>query len=97
LHDAFAGVARIYVNRADNHVSNTSVEYRICARSSAPRSRARLERDVQRGARRRGRAKIAETLNLSVIATRFAMMSFRYYSIVYDQNRSNGWIRARLA
>jgi hypothetical protein len=97
LHDAFAGVPRVYVNRADNDISNTCAKYRICAWSSAPCCRARLQSNEQRGARGHGRTEIAETLNLSVIATRFPMVPFRYYSIVYDQNRSNSRIRARLA
>jgi hypothetical protein len=96
LHDAFAGVPRVYINRADNYVFNASADYRICAGSSAPCCRARLQSNEQRGARGHGRTEIAETLNLSVIATRFPMVSFRYYSIVDDQNSSNSWIRARL-
>src|SRR6266487_1219305 len=96
LRDAFAGVTRVYVSRSDNHVSNPSAKYCICAWCCAPHGRTRLERNVQRGPRRHGRTEIAETLNLSVIATRFPMASFRYYSIVYDQNRSNSRIRACL-
>jgi hypothetical protein len=97
LRDASAGVPRVYVNRADNYPSNASADYRICAWSSASRCRTRLQSNIQRSARRHGRTEIAEALNLSVIATRFAMMPFRYYSIVYDQNRSHSRIRARLA
>jgi len=84
LHDTFAGVPRVYVNRADNYVFNASADYRICAGSSAPCCRARLQSNEQCGARRHGRTEIAETLNLSVIATRFPMMPSGYYSIVYD-------------
>jgi hypothetical protein len=97
LHDAFAEVPRVYVSRADNYVSNTSVEYCIGARSSAPCGRTRLQSDVQRGACGHGRVEIAEALNLGMIATRFSMVAFRYYSIVYDQDRSNSRIRTRLA
>jgi hypothetical protein len=97
LHDAFAGVPRVYVNRADNYVFNASADYRICAGRSASRCRTRLQSNIQRSARRDGRTEIAEALNLSVIATRFAMVSFRHYSIVYHQNRSNSRIRARPA
>jgi hypothetical protein len=97
LHDAVAGVPRIYVNRADNNISNTCAKYRICAWCCAPRGRARLQSNEQRGARGHGRTEIAETLNLSVIATRFPMVPFGYYSIVYDQHRSHSWIRAGLA
>jgi hypothetical protein len=89
-------VPRISVNPADHYVFNASADYRICAGSSAARCRARLQSNVQRGARGHGRTEIAETLNLSVIATCFPMVSFRYYSIVDDQNSSNSWIRARL-
>src|SRR6266581_7815949 len=84
LHYAFAAVPRVYVNRADNDVFNTGVEYRICAWSSASCRGARLQSNVQRGPRRHGGTEIAETLNLSVIATRFPMVSFRCCSIVYD-------------
>src|SRR5882724_8280644 len=37
LRDAFAGVPRVYVNRADNKVSNAGPEYRLCTWSSAAR------------------------------------------------------------
>jgi hypothetical protein len=97
LHDAFAGVPRVYVNRADNNISHTSVEYRICAWSSAPRCRTWLQSNVQRGPHGHGRAEIAKAVNLSVIASRFPMVSFRYNPIVYDQNRANSRIRAGLS
>src|SRR6266516_1990137 len=96
LHDAFAGVARIYVSCADHHVFDSSLNYRISARSSAPCRRTRLQSNVQCGASRHTRIEIAEALNLSVIATRFPMMPFRYYSIVNHQNRSHGRIWTRL-
>jgi hypothetical protein len=35
LHNAFAGVTRIYVNRADNDVADSRLKYRIGARSGA--------------------------------------------------------------
>jgi hypothetical protein len=95
--DTSAGVPRVYVSRADNYVFNTGADYRICAGGSASRGRARLQRDIQRGARWHGRTEIAQTLNLSVIAPRFPMVSFRYYSIVDDQHRSYSWIWARQA
>src|SRR4029077_21068243 len=97
LRDASAEVPRVYVNCADNHLSNASADYRICAWSSAPRGRTRLQSNVQRSARRHGPTEIAETLNLSVIATRSPMVPFRYYTVVYDQNRSHSRIRAGLA
>jgi hypothetical protein len=42
------------------------------------------------------RAKIAETLNLSVIATCSSMMSFRHNLIINDKNRSDYGVRASL-
>src|SRR5437867_10534004 len=42
------------------------------------------------------RAEIAETLNLSVIATCSSMMSFRYNLIINDKNRSDCGVRASL-
>jgi hypothetical protein len=97
LNDAFAGVPRVYVSCAHNDVSDTSLDYRICAWSGAPRCRTRLQSNVQCGARGHRRTEIAEALNFSVIAARFLVVSFRYYPIVYDQNRSNSRIWARLA
>jgi hypothetical protein len=97
LHDAFAGMPRVYVSRADNYLFNASAEYRVCARSSTPCGRTRFQSHVQRGACRHGRAEIAEALNLGVIATRFPVVPFRYYSIFYHQDRSNSRIRTRLA
>jgi hypothetical protein len=97
FHDAFAGVARIYVSGADHYVFDSSHNYRICARSSAPCRGARLQSDVQRGAGRHTRTEITEALNLGVIATRGPMMPLRYDSIIIDQNRSNSGIWARLA
>jgi hypothetical protein len=42
------------------------------------------------------RAKIAETLNLSVIATCSSMISFRHNLIINDKNRSDCGVRASL-
>src|SRR5438876_5849044 len=89
LHDASAGVARIYVSRANHYVFDSSLDYRIRARSSAPCRGARLQSNVKRGASRHTRTEIAKALNLSVIASCFPMMAFRHYSIVNDQNRSD--------
>jgi hypothetical protein len=97
LLDAFAGVARIYVSRADHHVFDSSFDYCVCARSSPPCRGARLQSNVQRGAPRHTRTEIAEAFNLSVIATRFPVVPSRYYSIVNDQNCSHSWIGASLA
>jgi hypothetical protein len=97
LPDAFATVARIYVRRADHYVFDSRLDYRICACSGAPCRGARLQSNVQRGASRYTRTEITKALNLSMIASRFPMMPFRYYSIVNDQNRSDRWIWAGLA
>jgi hypothetical protein len=97
LHDTFAGVARIYVTRADHYAFDSRLDYRICACSGAPCRGAWLQSNVQRGASRYTRTEITKALNLSVIAPRFPMMPFRYYSIVNDQNRSDRWIWTGLA
>jgi hypothetical protein len=94
LHDAFARVAWIHVSRADNHVSNSSLEYCICARSSASFCGARFQRNVKRGPGGHGRGEIAEAFNLGVIATGLPMMTFSDDSITDDQNRSDGGIGA---
>jgi hypothetical protein len=97
LRDTFAAVPRVHVNCADNHASNPSLEYRVCARRSTSSCGTRLQRDIKRGSRRHGRAETAEALNLSVIATCFPMMSLRYNSIINDEHCANYRIRARLA
>jgi hypothetical protein len=84
LLDAFAGVARIYVTRADNYAFDSSLDYRVCAWSSAPGRGARLQSNVQCSASRHTRTEITKALNLGVIATRCAMTTFGYYSIVND-------------
>jgi hypothetical protein len=89
-------VTRIYVNRANHYVSDSRLKYRICARSSASFCGARLQRNVKRGSGGQWRTKIAKAFNLSVIAAGPAMMSSRHDSIVDDQNRTNGGIRASL-
>jgi len=96
LHNTVAAVTRIHVNRADNHISDSSLEYRVYARTSASFCGARLESHVQRRASRRRCTEMADAFNLSVIAARCSMMSFCYDSVVNDQNRSDCWIRARL-
>jgi hypothetical protein len=89
-------VTRIYVNRANHDVSDSRLEYRICARSSASFCGARFQRNVKRGSGGQWRTKIAKAFNLSVIAAGPAMMSSRHDSIADDQNRANGGIRAGL-
>src|SRR5206468_931353 len=97
LLDAFAGVARIYVRRADHYVFDSRLNYRICARSSASCRGARLQRNVQRGASRHTRTEITKAFDLGVIEARLPMIPFRYYPVLDDQNRSNSGIWARLA
>src|SRR5204863_9144173 len=82
LHDTFAGVARIHVPCADNYASHSGPQYCVSAGSSAPGGGTRFQSNVQRGPSRHRRGEIAEALNLSVIAPRSPMMSFRHYSIV---------------
>jgi hypothetical protein len=96
LHNALARVTRIHVNRTDNHVSDSGLEYRICTRSSASFCGARFQRNVKRrpGGHRRG--EIAEAFNLSMITTRSPMMSFCDNSIVNDKHCSDRGIGARL-
>jgi hypothetical protein len=88
-YDAFAGVPRVQVNRADNHTLDSSLQYRICAGGSAPGRGAWLESDIQSCASGNTAAEMAKAFNLSVIAARFSMVPPRYDSIVNDQNRSD--------
>jgi hypothetical protein len=97
LHNPFARVARIYINRADNHVFDSRLKYCICARTSASFCGARFQRDVKRGLGGHGRGEVAKAFNLSVIMARFSMMSFCNDSIVNDEDRSNSGIGAGLA
>jgi hypothetical protein len=96
LHNALAGVTRIYIDRADNDVSDSSLEYCICTRSSTSFCGARFQRNVKRRPGGYGRGEIAEAFNLSVIATRSPMMSFCDDSIVNDKNCADRGIGARL-
>jgi hypothetical protein len=97
LRETVAAVPRVYVDCSDHHASNASLEYRVCARSSAPSRGTRFQRNVERASCRYGRTEIAQTLNFSVIAARLSMMSFRHYSIVNDEHCANCRVRARLA
>jgi hypothetical protein len=97
LHNAFARVARVNIGRADHYGFDSGLDYRICARSSAPCRGAWLQCNVQRGAGRQTRAEIAQALNLRMVTTRLPMVSFCYYSIVNNQNRSDRRIWAGLA
>jgi hypothetical protein len=96
LDNALAGVTWIHVNRANNHVSDSSLENRVCARSSASFCGARFQRNIKRGPGGHPRGEIAEAFNFSVLATRFPMMSLCDDSIVNDQNCANRGIRAGL-
>jgi len=96
LHNPIARVARIYVNRADNHVSDSSLNYRICAASSASFCGAWLKSNIKRSARRHSPGEIAEAFNLSVIAAGPSMVSSRHNPVVDDENRANRGIRASL-
>jgi hypothetical protein len=96
LHNTVAGMPRIYIYRADNHIPDTSLEYSIGARSGAPFCGAWFEGYVQRGIPGHRRSEIPEAFNLSVIVTCSPMMSFRHNSISDDENRPNRWIGTSL-
>jgi hypothetical protein len=87
-----AGVARIRVCRAYDDVFKSSIDYRISARRSAPGCRTRLQSHVKRGIRGNWRAEIAQTVNLTVSATCFSMMSFCHYTIINHQDGSHGGV-----
>jgi hypothetical protein len=89
LQDALPGMAWIYVNGADRHVSDTSAEYRICARSGASLCRARFKSNVKGSLTRHGHSEIAEAFYFSVIMAWPTVMSFCNDSIVNDKNCSN--------
>jgi hypothetical protein len=84
----------IHVNRADNHVSDSSLEYRICARSGASFCGARFQGNVKRCTDGHGCAEIAEAFNLSVIVARSSMMSLCHDSVADDENCAHRGIRA---
>jgi hypothetical protein len=89
-------VTRIYVNRADNHVSDARLKYRIRARGGASFCGARFQSNVKRRPSGHGRGKITEAFNLSVIAARSSMMSSCHDLVVDNEDRAHGWIRAGL-
>src|SRR6267143_1036057 len=96
LHNPFAGVTRIYIDRAENHVSDSRLEYRVCTRSSASFCGARLESHVQRRASRHTCTEMAKAFNLSVIAAGPSMVSSCHDSVTDDENSANRGVRASL-
>src|SRR5207237_2576272 len=93
FHNPFAGVTRIYVNRPNNHVSDSRLKYRICARSSASFCGARFQSNVKRSARRHSPGEIAEAFNFSVIAAGPSMVSSSLAQLAVDATRTNRGIR----
>jgi hypothetical protein len=96
LHNALAGVSRIYVHRANNYVSDSSLEYRICARSGASFCGARFQSNVERRASRNRSTEIAETFNLGMIAARSSMVPLCHDSVADDEDCAHRGIWARL-
>jgi hypothetical protein len=84
LLDTVAGMTRIYVNRADNDVSDSSLQYCLCAWTSTSGCGAGLKSYVQGRASRHTRSEIAKAFNLSVIATRSPVVPFGHDSIFDD-------------
>jgi hypothetical protein len=96
LHNTLAGMTRIYINRPDNHVSDSRLKYRVCARSSASFCGAGFQSNVKSRPSGHRRTEIAKALNLSVIAARSSMMSPRHDSVADDERRAHDGIRASL-
>jgi hypothetical protein len=96
LHNAFAGMPRVYVNRADNNISDASSEYRVCAPAGAPFCGARFESNIQRRASRHACTETAQAFNFSVITACSSMMSFCHDSVADDENCANRGIGASL-
>ena len=90
-------VARIQICRADHYVFDSSADYCVRARRSPPGRRTGFESYVKYRPRWDRGTEIAQTFNLSVRVSCLAMVSFRHYLIVDDQNRSHSGIGARLA
>jgi hypothetical protein len=89
---ASAGVPRIQVCRAYDYISKSSLDYRIGTRRSAPGCGTRLQSHVKRSPRGNRRAEIAQTINLTMSAACFPMMSFCDYAIINHQDGSNGGV-----
>jgi hypothetical protein len=96
LHNPFARVTRIYINRTDNHISDSRLKYRMCARTGASFCGARFQSNVKRGSSRHRRGEIAEAFNLGVLAAGPSMMSSRHDPVTDDENRANRGVRASL-
>src|SRR5881398_2160162 len=77
--DTSAGVPRIQVCGAYDKLFESSLDYRIGARRSAPSCRTRFQSYIKRGTRWNPRAEIAQAFDLSMRAPCFSMMSPRHY------------------
>ena len=89
-------MTRIYVNRADNDVSDSRLKYSICAWKSASFCGARFQCNVKRRSDGWWRTEIAKAFNLRVLAAGSPMMSSLDDSIADNENRANRGIRASL-
>src|SRR5690349_18078797 len=87
----------IYVRCADDDVSESSLDDRVCARRSAACCRTRLESHVKRRDRRNGRTEIAQTFNFRMGVPCFAVMSFRHYPTINHQDSAHSGIGTRPA
>jgi len=96
LRDAFAGVARIDIHRADNYFPDPCLKDRIRAWGSTSDSGARFKSNVQRGTGRHGGVEITEAFEFGVLPACSSMVSFCHYPIVNSQNRSDSGIGTRL-
>jgi hypothetical protein len=92
FEDTSAGVPRIQVCRAYDYVFKSSLDYRIGARRSPPGCRTWLQSYVKRSLRGNRRAEIAQTINLTMSAACFPMMSFCHYTIIKHENGSHGGV-----
>ena len=91
--NAFAQVTWIYVDGADNYVSDSSLEDCVCARGRAPDCGTGFQSNIQCSASRNGGSEIAQAFDLSMVVASSAMVAFCYYPIVNDQNGSDSGIR----
>jgi hypothetical protein len=97
LDDTSAGVLRIHICRAYHYVFKSSTDYRIYARASAARCRTWLQSYVKARMRGNRRAEIAQTINLSMCAACFPMMSSCHYAIINHQDGPHRGIGTRAA
>src|SRR4030095_16625589 len=68
------------------------LDYRVSARCSAPGCRTRLQSHVKRSLCGNLRAEIAQTVNLTMSAACFPMMSFCHCTIINHQDGSYGGV-----